>query len=120
MREVPKNNGGVYLFLHFQVFDSFPKPYAQKTILQSLIQYALLYSLREVLKILLRFCIWETPLCDLICAGFFFFRKLLFFFCHERAVLEQCPAISYNCIGSDSTPLLSKVAPIHYITGNLS
>lgn len=39
---MPENNGGVYLFLHFQVFDSFQNPYAQKTILQSFIQDVLL------------------------------------------------------------------------------
>lgn len=50
--EVPKNNeGGVYLFLQFQVFDSFPKPYAQKAILQSLIWH-----------VLLALSVWEIPL----------------------------------------------------------
>lgn len=50
--EVPENNERrVYLFLRFQVFGSFPKPDAQRAILQTLIWYALL-----------ALPVWEIPL----------------------------------------------------------
>lgn len=100
--EVPENNERrVYLFLHFQLFGSFPKPDAQRAILQTLIWY-----------VLLPLPVWEIPLkysSDFIarrhhCVVWFpaqDFLEEIIALCPLKHVLEKYAAVSDKCIQSD-------------------
>lgn len=100
--EVPENNERrVYLFLHFQVFGSFPKPDAQRAILQTLIWY-----------VLLALPVWEIPLkysSDFIARRL---HRVVWFpaqdfleeitaLCPVKHVLEKYATVSDKCIQSD-------------------
>lgn len=112
----------IYSYI-FKCLTAFQSLMLRKQSCKALFCMSYYYSLRDIFKIQLRFCIWETQSCELICPEFsflIFFQEIIIFLPTKASVLEQFPELSYKCIGSDSSPLLSKVAPAYYVTSHLS